>query len=372
MKLRCERDVLVEALTTVSRAVASRGGMPQALSGLLLELAGDELHLAGGDGDLDLIIEERVPVAGLEDGACVVPARLTTDIVRSLDPGAVTLEADDDEAQVVSGRSQFGVRTYPVDDFPRLPPVEEEGTTLDGAQLGEAIRQVARAASSDDLRPSFTGVLMSGEETNLRLVATDSYRLALRDVPGSAGLAAGSRVIVPAKALNELQRLLTGTGEGTERQVRFSAGEVFARFELGSTRLTTRLIKGDFPEYRHLIPSSYPNRLVVAKEAFLDALRRMRLLVKDTTTSVRVKMGPDGIQLSAVSQEVGHASEDLEAKYDGAELTVAFNPSYLMDGVEAVPEDEVLVETIDEAKPAMVRSVEDQQYRYLLMPVRIP
>ncbi len=372
MKLRCERDVLVEALTTVSRAVASRGGMPQALSGLLVELAGDELHLVGGDGDLDLIIEERVPVAGLEDGLCVVPARLTTDIVRALEPGAVTVESDDDEAQLVSGRSQFAVRTFPAEDFPRLPPVEAEATTLAGNELGEAIRQVARAASGDDLRPSFTGVLMSPEEGHLRLVATDSYRLALRDIPGSAGLAEGARVIVPAKALTELQRLLSGTGEVSERQARFSAGDVFARFEVGTTRLTTRLIKGDFPEYRHLIPPSYPNRLIIAKDAFLDALRRMRLLVKDTTTSVRVAMGPEGVQLSAASQELGHATEDIEAKYDGAELTVAFNPSYLMDGVEAVPEDEVLVETIDEAKPAMVRSVEDHSYRYLLMPVRIP
>jgi len=136
-------------------------------------------------------------------------------------------------------------------------------------------------------------------------------------------------------------------------------------------RLTTRLIEGEFPNYRQLIPSSYPNRLIVGKSALLDAVRRVKLLVRDQTTPVRIALRPDGIQLTVVSQEVGQATEDVDAKYEGAEITVAFNPTYLIDGIEAINGDEVLLETLDALKPATIRSTEGNDYLYLLMPVRV-
>lgn len=370
MKFRCERDVLVEALATAGRAVSSRGGALPVLSGVRLEVTGDRLHVAGSD--LDLTIQVATTVAGGEDGVGVVPARLIADIVRALEPGAVTLEADGEEARIASGRSQFAVRALPADEFPRLPfataPAEpgDDGVVLAAAELGEALRQVVRAASGDDARPVLTGVLLAAEETGLRLVATDSYRLAVRDLPGTNVLREGQKVLVPSRALSELQRLLSGAENVTVR-----LGTTEASFEVGDVRLTTRLIEGEFPNYRQLIPASYPNRLTISKDALLDAVRRVKLLVRDQTTPVRMALRPDGIELTVTNPTEGKATEDVDAKYEGTEMTVAFNPAYLIDGIEAAGGEEVTLETLDALKPATLRAVDGGDYLYLLMPVRV-
>jgi DNA polymerase-3 subunit beta len=369
VKFRCERDVLTEALATAGRAVASRGNALPVLSGVRMEVAGDRLRLAGSD--LDLTIQVEAAVAGASDGVCVVPARLVTDIVRALDAGAVSVEAGDEEVRIASGRSQFAVRMLPADDFPRLPSLanaDEAGdaVTLVAAAFAEALRQVVRAASTDDALPVISGVLLSAEERGLRLVATDRYRLAVRDLPGTTVLREGQRVLVPGRALAELQRLLSGA-----EQVVVHLAERDVSFATGDVRLSTRLIEGDFPPYQQLIPERYPNRLVVGKEALLDAVRRVKLLVRDAVTPVRMAMRADGVELTVVTQEIGQATEDVDAKYEGGELVMGFNPAYLIDGVEAVQGDDVLLETIDPMKPATIRGTEDADYLYLLMPVRL-
>jgi DNA polymerase III subunit beta len=243
------------------------------------------------------------------------------------------------------------------------------------------LRQVVRAASNDDARPLLTGVLVAAEGSGTRLVATDSYRLALRDLTGTGPLPEGTdQILIPARALTELQRLLPASGgkdSGSKEKddgaadVGFSVSDLDATFTASGVRLMTRLLDGKFPDYRQLIPPGYPNQLRVGKESLLDALRRVRLLVRDNTTPVRLSMRPGGVELTVVSQEVGHASEDVDADYEGEELTVAFNPSYLIDGVEAVLGDEVVLETLDATKPATVRAPDHDDYRYLLMPVRV-
>jgi DNA polymerase-3 subunit beta len=346
--------------------VASRGGALPVLSGVRLEVAADRLHVAGSD--LDLTIQVQVDVAGEEDGVVVLPARLAADIVRALEPGGVTVDAGEDEARITSGRSNFSVRLLPAADFPRLPVSNDQAdaVTLSASELAEALRQVVRAASGDDARPILTGVLMTAEEGGLRLVATDSYRLAVRDLPGTAVLREGQKVLVPSKALSELQRLLSSA-----EQVTLRLGEHDATFEVGNVRLTSRLIEGEFPNYRQLIPSSYPNRLIIEKEPLLDAVRRVKLLVRDATTPVRIALRADGIELTVITTEVGQAVEDVDAKFEGTEMTVAFNPAYLIDGVEALVGDEVLLETIDALRPAVIRPTEGSEYLYLLMPVRV-
>jgi len=338
------------------------------LSGVRLEVVGEQLHVAGSD--LDLTIQVTAPVAGSGDGIAVVPARLVTDIVRSLPPGAVNVEATDDELSIASGRSQFSVRMLPAADFPRIPAADDTGlgdaVTLDAAEFADALRQVVRAASSDDARPILTGVLMAAEEQGLRLVATDSYRLAVRDLPGTSVLREGQKVLVPSKALSELQRVLSGA-----EKVTLHLGEHDASFEVGQIRLTTRLIEGEFPNYRQLIPSTYPNRLVVNKTQLLEAVRRVKLLVRDATTPVRMTLGPDTVGLTVVSAEVGQASEDVDARYTGAEMTVAFNPGYLIEGAEAIAEDEIILDTQDAQRPAVIRGSDGDNYLYLLMPVRV-
>ncbi len=373
MKLRCERDVLAEALATAGRAVSASRGQLQVLSGVRLELAGDRLVVTGSD--LELTVTVSLPVAGLADGVAVVPSRLVNDIVKSLGPGAVELETGDDEARISSGRSEFTLKTLAADEFPRVAPVEGDEVRFDAESLVAALRQVLPAASSDDNRPILTGVLLAaaggdGGAEGLRLVATDSYRLAVRDLPGVSVLSSGKSVLVPSNALGELSRALGAGGEITLRLGERDASFTAEREDGGGIVLTTRLIEGDYPNYQGLIPQNQPNTLTVAREPFAEALRRVKLLARDATP-VRLEMSADGLELKAVTQDVGQGSESLDATYTGEDLTVAFNPDYLLAGVEAAAGDEITLATIDSLKPAVVRSTASEDYLYLLMPVRV-
>ena len=365
MKFRSERDSLVEALATAGRAVSTRLAMP-VLSGLLVRAEDNQLTITGTDGDLSIRVS--LEVIGITDGTAVIPARLATDITRSLEPGAVTFEAADEQVDISAARSQFTLRSYPTVEFPGVSFPDEAVAHIPAGILAEGLRQVVRASSNDDARPLLTGVLLTTSEGSLRLVATDSYRLALRDLDGTAGALGDEDILVPAKALAELQRLINPDDEGTVG-VTTSASEI--TFSVGSTSISTRLISGTYPDYRQLIPESYPNQLHLGKETLTGALRRVRLLVKDNTTPVRLSMRAGGVDLKVVSQEIGEGTETVDGDYTGEDLTIAFNPSYLIEGIEAVAGDEVIIETSDGTRPATVRSGEADSYRDLLMPVRV-
>jgi DNA polymerase-3 subunit beta len=382
VKFRCERDSLVDVLTTAGRAVSSRTTTSIALSGVRIESEGNRLMVVGTD--LDLTVHVSTEAIGLSDGVCVAPSKLLTDIVRSLEPGAVTVESEQDKIEIAAARSRFSLRTFPADDFPTLPEPPAPTTLLPATSLVNALRQVVRAASNDDARPLLTGVLMAAEGSGIRLVATDSYRLALRDIEGKIDALDTTQILVPARALAELQRLSAMSADGRDSKagsdgdaggsgatVGLSIGEHEVTFTAGDVQVSTRLLDGSYPDYRQLIPAEYPNRLHLGKDSLLDALRRVRLLVRDNTTPVRLSMRQGGVDLTVVSQEVGDASETVDADFEGTDLTIAFNPTYLIDGVDAVMGDEVLLETIDATKPATVRGAEPTEFRYLLMPVRV-
>ncbi|HRW36332.1 MAG TPA: DNA polymerase III subunit beta [Aquihabitans sp.] len=364
MKFRCERDTLVDALASAGRAVANRGGALPVLSGVRAELVGDRLRLTGSD--LELTIEIEVTVAGEQDGIAVLPAKISSDLVRSLGDPRVEVTVEGDEARITAGRFESSLRLLPADEFPRLAMPADDAVTLAAKDFAGALRQVVPAASADDARPILTGVLLAAESGGLRLVATDSYRLAVRDLPGTSVLGEGQSVLVPSRALRELERLL-----GSAEEVTLRLGEREAAFEVGGVRLTTRLIEGEFPNYRGLIPASHPNRLVVGREALVEAVKRVKLMARELNTPVRLAMGDDGLELIAITQDVGQAHEQLDASYEGTELTVAFNPDYLLSGVEVTPGDEIHLDTVDAQKPAVIRAADAQEFLYLLMPVRV-
>src|SRR6185437_7896895 len=371
VKFRSERDVLVDMLATAGRAVGGRGGSSPVLLGLLLSCSGNTLSVTGTD--LDLTIQVTDEVIGIDDGSCVVPARLSTDIVRRLEPGAVTLEDEGDQVTISAARSTFRLHTYPVVEFPPVGKTNEPTTQLAESSLGEAVRQVVRAASHDDGRPLLTGVLLAHVDGFIRMVATDSYRMAMRDLPGTDTIPGEEDLLVPARALSELQRLPTGqiTDESDTNRVGVAASSNEITFWQGKVQISTRLLEGRYPDYKQLIPDSYANRLHLGKENFLAALRRVQLLVRDNTTPVRLAMRQGGVDLSVQSQDVGDAAETIDGDYSGEDLIIAFNPSYLIDGVEAVAGDEVIVESADASRAATVRGAEDEAFRYLLMPVRV-
>jgi DNA polymerase-3 subunit beta len=364
VKFRCERDVLGDALATAARATQGRA-MPQPLrAGVRLVLTGDQLEISGTDREL--AIQRTVEVNGERDGASVLPGRLTSDAVRTLEAGAVTVDAGGDHVEISSGRSSFAVRPYAVEDFPQLETATAAGVTLPAAAFGLAVSQVERAAGKDESRLILTGVLLTAEEQGLRLVATDSYRLAVCDLPEVSVLASGQKALLPSRALRELERVLPDDGDITLR-----LGERDATFEMDGTRLSSRLIEGEFPNYRQLIPSSYSNHVVIGREPLLEAIRRVRVMAADAAP-VRLTIEADEVRLNTVNQEQGTADAVVEAHVEGTPLTVAFNPQYLFDGVEAAAGDEVVLETQDALRPAVVRPVDRKDFLYLLMPVRVP
>jgi DNA polymerase-3 subunit beta len=363
VKFRCERDILAEALAIAARAASSRPGALPVLSGVRLALTGDVLSVT--DTDIELTIRTDIEVAGIDDGAAVIPARLITEIVRNLPGGSVALTASEDEVLISSGRSEFTVRPLALADYPILSEPETEAVSLSSAEVGDAFRQVVRAASTDESRAVLTGVLITAEDTGMKMVATDSYRLAVRDLPQSSMLESGQKVLIPGKALSEVQRLLGGA---EELKVRLGARE--AVFESGTTRLTTRLIEGEYPNYRNLLPTSAPNVLVVGRDDLLDALRRAKILARDTTP-VRLKLTADELILNAITQDIGNAVERIDARYSGQEMEIAFNSDYLFAGVEATEGEEISLSVTEPGKPAVVRGVGHDEYLYLLMPVRI-
>lgn len=365
MKLRCERDTLLDGLAVVSRAVASRGDGRMALSGVKFTLAGDELALTGTD--LDLTISVRIEVSGQGDGEALPPGRLATDIVRSLDPGTVEMNVDEDRVHIVSGRSHFSVQALPVDQFPRPPEVAGSQVDVESAPLAEAVGQVARAAGVNDAQPILRGINISSEGDGIRLVAVDGYRLAIRDLPGINVLDEGQSVLVPSRSLTELMRLLPRA-----ETVSLGLGERVASFTVGTAEVVTRLIEGEFPSYRQLIPASLPCRLVVGRESLLQALGRVQLLARDSTP-VKLTMHPDRVEVSAVSTDVGEVSEDLDATYEGEERTIAFRAEWLVAAVDAFTSEEVelgMEAELGLVKPAVIRAPGIKDHLQLLMPVR--
>jgi DNA polymerase-3 subunit beta len=362
VKFRCERDTLAEAIATAQRTVASRTGALPVLQDLRVTATDDGLELIGSD--LEITNRVRVPADVEESGVAVVP-KLLGEIVRRLEPGPVTVAVTGDEAVITAGRFSTSLRLKPAEDYPRLAPPDGAGVRVDAASFAAALKQVVRAASRDDLRPILTGVLLTAQGNGVRLVATDSYRLAVRDLAGVSMLPEGQRVLVAAKGLAEVQRL---AGDG-EIEVVLRERDVV--FRTSRAEVTARLIEGDFPNYEQLIPSGYPNRLTVSRETLLDALDRVQIVGQNRdNAAVRLAMSADGLELSMSAQDVGNAQETLDAKFEGGELTAAFNPVFLREGVEAVDVAEVALETIDPLKPATLRAADGGDFLYLLMPVR--
>lgn len=359
MRIRAERDDLADLFSRANRALAARTALP-VLQGLLCEASAGRLRVTGTD--LEITIRTSGEVEVMEEGRAMVPGRLLGEAVRKMPPGAVTIATNDSEAEIEGKGPRFSIRLLNVEDFPSLDDSPVEGVEVDGEELVAGLAQVVVAASSDAARPILTGVLFEPGDQGLRVVATDGYRLAVRDMPGMGMVGQG---LVPARGLRELARTIGAskvTAGLTAREAVFSSDK-------GSLRL--RMIEGTFPKYRSLLPESYSTQVIVEKEAILDALGRVALVAEDHIP-VRMRIGEGGVEVTVTRQDVGAEAEHLAGEFSGEEeVLIAFNPRYLADGVGAVAGDKIRLRVIDGLKPSVIDGDNDGGFLYLLMPVRI-
>lgn len=360
MKIRLEQSQFADIVGWVLRSVSTRSTLP-ALGGILFRATGNTLTLTGTEQDLSGQLEIEVAIE--EPGSVLLPGRLLGDIAKSLTGGAVRIDTEGTQATISSGSATFTLRTLPVDDFPAFEPPAGTGGQVAFADFAAAVQQVARASSSDEVRPVLTGILVDIADGQATLVATDSYRLAVRTLAWS-GLSEPVRKVIPARSFTEAARMAS---EGT---LTITLAETKAAFSAGARTLISRLIDGEFPNWKNLIPGELPNKLTVSKDLFIEAVRRVGLLAS-AGSPVKIALNESGVTLSAGSQDLGEATEQIDAKYEGEELTVAFNPGYLVDGVAAVQGSEVVLLVRDGLKPAVLRAPDDETFTYLVMPVRL-
>ena len=363
MKFRCDRDDLSEALQTVQRGVSSRPGIP-ALTGVLIE-ATDEGALTLTTTDLEVSARLSIEVQVGEAGIALVPARLLADTVKSLSDAPVEFETDQSQARIRCAAYEGALRLLPAEDFPAIQPPSGTRVVAEAARFAEAVGQVSRAASRDEARPVLTGILLEVSREGVTLVATDSYRLAVRDLVATS--AGESKAIVPERALSEAGRAAQTMDKG---EVEVFVDQSQVSFRVGPLMLTSRLIEGEFPNYRQLLPEQYESRLTVSRQQLIDAVRRVGLLARDTSP-VRLEFNALGVKLSSSSPDLGQAVEAVEARYEGEEITAAFNPTYLADGLAAASGESVRLEVRDGLKPGIIRG-ESDEFTYLVMPVRLP
>lgn len=360
MRIRAQRDDLADVLARANRAVGPRTALP-VLQGLLCEVSGTTLRVTGTD--LDVTVRTTAEVEVLEEGRAVIPGRLLSEAVRKMPVGSVTIGVNETDIVIEGNGPRFTLRPLNVDDFPTQEEMIIDGVEVDGEELAMAIAQVAVAASGDGARPILTGVLFESSDDGLRMVATDSYRLAKKDLSGVGLEGTG---LVPARGLRELPRTIGSakvTAQLREREAVFSSDKGFLRL---------RLIDGNFPKYQSLLPETYPNQVILEKEVLLDALGRVSLVAEDHIP-VKLKLMEGGVEVAVSRQDVGGETEHLSGEFSGTdeEVSIAFNPRYLQDGVNAIPGDSVRIRVIDGYKPSVLDGGTDGDYVYLLMPVRV-
>ena len=365
MKLTTKRSELASQLSIVSRAVSTRAAT-QALSGILIS-AEDGVTLSATDGELGLRTELEAEVES--GGTVLLPGRLLAELVRSLGDEDVEIELRDAErdVEIRSGGSRFHLRVLAAEDFPRAPSDDGEPLRIPARALAETVELVAPAASQDDMRPVLTGVLVNVAEREMTMVATDSYRLAVKRTELESPIGGELEANIPARALRELGRLVAGD-EVEDVAVALLPNQ--AVFRAGAILLHTRLIDGQFPNFRQLLPESYEHDVRLPRTEFLDVARRVSQLAQ-RNAPLRLSLSSGELKISASTPDVGDAEEAMPAAFDGEPLEIGFNPEFLKDGIDSVQGDEVLLRLISPLRPGLLQPVDNEDFRYLVMPIRL-
>jgi DNA polymerase-3 subunit beta len=374
MKFRVERDALADAVAWTAKSLPSRPSVP-VLAGVLLRVSDGQLSVSGFDYEVSSQV--TVGVHADSDGAALVSGRLLAEITKALPAKPVEVAAVGTHLELVCGSARFTLPTMPVEDYPTLPAMPESAGTIEAAVFANAVAQVAVAAGRDDTIPMLTGVRMELEGSTLALLATDRYRAAVREItwrPDDDSI--NLQALVPAKTLADTAKTLGPLGgEVTLALARGGVGEGMIGFAGGSRRTTSRLLDPDFPKIRSLFPEQHQARARVAVPALMEVTKRVAL-VADRTTPVRLSFADGEVVIEAGGSEEARASEAMECVYSGEPMTVAFNPGYLLDGLQVLDAPNAVLSFTTAMKPAVLSPAGDDGeiipgYRYLIMPMRV-
>lgn len=386
LKFRLVRDDFADAVAWVARNLPTRPTVP-VLAGVLLTGSDEGLTISGFDYEVSAEVRLAAEIAS--PGTVLVSGRLLSDITRALPDKPVDVQVDGTRVSLTCGNARFSLPTMAVEDYPTLPALPQETGTLSADLFAEAITQVAVAAGRDDTLPMLTGIRVEISGETVVLAATDRFRLAVRELTWSAGSPdIEAAVLVPAKTLAESAK--TGT-DGAEVHLSLGAGSAVGKEGLlgisgNGKRSTTRLLDAEFPKFRQLLPAEHTAVTTIDVGELTEAIKRVAL-VADRGAQVRMEFSESALRLSAGADDVGRAEEDLPVDFAGEPLTIAFNPTYLTDGLGSLHSERVLFGFTTPNKPAVLRPVTDDDplpsgagpfsavstdYVYLLMPVRLP
>ena len=367
MNLTISKDQIISGLQAVQNVVSSRTTLP-ILSNVLLRAEGDRLEFTATD--LDVTVSSSVEAKVGKPGATTVPVKKLFGIVRELPAGEIEIEVDDKNVcSVRAGASFYKIHGLAADEFPPLPKFKDDKkVSVPQEKLKGMMKKTSFGISTDESRYVLNGIFISLKDHKMTMVATDGRRLALVDEEMDVSEQSQGEFIVPAKAVNELNRLLTDKGEVelryTENQASFTLKD-----EQGSVLIITKLIEGNYPNYRQVIPNEVKERISLSREEFLHALRRAEIMTSEKSNSVKLTFGKNNLAITANSPEVGEARESLAINYKGKEMAIAFNPKYMIDPLNALTEDEVFIELIDELSPGVLKI--NGPFLYVVMPMRL-
>lgn len=367
MKITADRDPLLDALQAAARALSTRSTLPS-LGGILLTTAADGTASARAtDMELGLVVDLDAEVDG--EGSMLLPGRLLTDVVRALPPGPVSIaeRSEQRDVELTAGDASFHLRVLPSEDFPRLPAFEGESLRMPATALAETVERVARAASRDEVRPILTGILVSLEGSELTMVATDSYRLSVKHTALESAPDTPFEANVPARAMRELARIVGQTGV-EEVEIALPGSQIV--FRAGAYVLSSRLIEGQFPSYRQLLPDAFDHDVRLPKGELLAVTRRIGHLAQ-RNAPLRFELRSGELTVSAETPEVGDASESMPCAFEGEEIVIAFNPQFLIEGVESIETEELVLRLTSPLRPGLLQQAGDESFSYLVMPIRL-
>ncbi|MDI6619189.1 MAG: DNA polymerase III subunit beta [Clostridiales bacterium] len=363
MKFICYKNELLNSISIVQKAVTGKSTLP-ILDGILIKSVENVLSLTATD--LDFGIETKVNCTVQSNGSVVLNSRLFGDIIRKLPDEDIEIEVDDSfNTTIKCGKSKFNLVGQSPDEFPELPSINENAMyTIKQDFLRDMIKDVIFAAAQDETRPILTGVLFEVKNSILSMVALDAYRLALKSAPLNSK--DNISAVIPAKALNEVSKILVSSDDVS---ITFTPNHIL--FKLENTKIISRLLQGEFINYRQIIPEEYKHRVKVNPKNLLDSIERASLLAKEENTNlIKMDIKEDNMIITSNSK-YGNVYEEVPIELEGDNIQIAFNSKYFIDALRIIDKDEIYLEFTSSVSPCILKTSDDNSYIYLILPVRL-